>query len=473
MNSGIYQKLIKYKEETMHPWHMPGHKRNFHNDIKNPYDIDITEINGFDDLHDPSDCIKESMDFAREVYQTRETYFLVNGSTVGLLASISASCQKGDKIIIQRNCHKAVYNAIRIMELEPVYIYPEYNYELNLYSGIDLDKLKNLIEQYKDIKAIVLTSPSYEGIVINISGVNMLIKNKNITLIVDEAHGAHFCYNEDFPASAISQGADLVIQSLHKTLPSLTQTALLHVCSEKVDVSRVQEYLSIYQSSSPSYVFIASIDYCVRYCNEHKQLFSDSIALLNEYRLKFLNFMHLKLIGKEHIQKYCGFDYDISRLVISCRGTNMTGQQLYELLEKNYHIVLEMSEMDYVVAISSIMDKKEDYEYLYQALYEIDQQIGVKKNNIKFTNFSMTDRMAMKPSKALEQDAVCIPLEKSVGEVANSYVYIYPPGVPLLVPGERIEVQVVEQLIFYKENNFKIKGLIDGQVKVVDDKMNK
>lgn len=472
MDKGIYQKLIKYKEEKNYPWHMPGHKRRFQNEIENPYDIDLTEINGFDDLHDPDEIIKESMDYAKEVYQTEKTYFLVNGSTVGILAAISASCHKGDKILIQRNCHKAVYNAIRIMELEPIYIHLEYDCKMNLYCGIDLKKLKNILDTHEDIKAIVLTSPSYEGIVINIPGVRMLIESKDITLIVDEAHGAHFCYSGDFPESAIYQGADLVIQSLHKTLPSFTQTALLHVCSKKIDDDRLQDYLSIYQSSSPSYLFMASIDYCIRYCQEHKYLFGNSIMLLKEYCIKFSSFLHLRLVEKEHIEKYMGFDYDISRLVFSCRGTNITGRQLYQKLESKYHIVLEMYEKDYVVAISSIVDKRDDYEYLFKALSEIDQEIHFQEIGPDSPCFPEPNSALMKPSAALEQDGAYISLEKSVGKIAHNYVYIYPPGVPLLVPGERIESQVVEQLIFYKDNNFKIKGLMNGQVKVLDDKMN-
>lgn len=467
MSKDIFDNLLKYKDSDYYPWHMPGHKRHLDNGMGNPYKIDITEIDNFDNLHHPLEIIRDAMDYAKEVYGTKETFYLVNGSTVGILASISSVCQRGDQILIERNCHKSVYNAIRLLELDPLYIYPEYNKEYNLYGGIDIKNIEQLLEENKNIKAIVLTSPSYEGIVIHIKEVSLLTKEKDIALIVDEAHGAHFLFGENFPKSAIECGADLVIQSLHKTLPSLTQTALLHVCSNRVSVDKIKDYLSLYQTSSPSYVFMASINYCIDYCQNNKKQFAAYQKLLFEYRNKFNELYYIHLINYLDVASYKAFDYDQSKLVFSVKGTNMNGKKLSQILLNDYHLQMEMAEMDYVVAITSVLDTREGFQRLYEALKAIDSHLekDERQNNIPI--YQGGNNKVLLPSLAAKSKMEIVKIKESIERISGIYVYLYPPGIPLLVPGEVISPKIIDQILYYVENGLNIIGIENNQLRVL------
>ncbi|MEE1516291.1 MAG: aminotransferase class V-fold PLP-dependent enzyme, partial [Lachnospiraceae bacterium] len=243
---GLYEKLNSYSDGDVYPFHMPGHKRNMPL-FKSAYDYDITEIEGFDNLHHARGILRESMDMAAGFYGTKKTYYLVNGSTCGLLSAISAVVEYGDKIIIARNCHKAVYNAVYMNNLKASYIYPKPVENTSILGGIHPKDVEKALEENPDAKAVVITSPTYEGVVSYVQAIAKVVHEKGIPLIADEAHGAHFSMSGYFPKSALECGADIVIQSVHKTLPSLTQTALLHICSDMVDESKVERYLSIYQ----------------------------------------------------------------------------------------------------------------------------------------------------------------------------------------------------------------------------------
>ena len=289
----LYEELKKYCSSDSYPFHMPGHKRNMENLIGNPYAIDITEIDGFDNLNDPQDIIKQSMEETAKFYGTKNTFYLVNGSTVGILAAITAVCKRGDKLLMARNCHKAVYNAVRLLELEPIYLPLQYLPKKKVFIGIDEERLQSILEENPDIKAVIITSPTYEGIVMHIQRIKMWIKQYKIPLIVDEAHGAHFPFYEKFPKSAITKGADIVIQSVHKTMPAFTQTALLHLCSDMVSADTLQDCISIYQTSSPSYLLMAGIECAIAYGIEEKQRWEDYYRMLMAYREKKIGRAHV------------------------------------------------------------------------------------------------------------------------------------------------------------------------------------
>ena len=300
----LYSKLIEYSKNGRYPLHMPGHKRQrklfdfnkafvgdedfFNKPVDNsvnelnedkeisvyvnnqydPFDIDITEINGFDDLHHPEGIIKAAMENASDFFGTRATFFLVNGSSCGILSAITAVTNIGDTIILGRNCHKSAYNAVQLRDLNVEYVYPEIVEGFNISGGYKPEEIEQkFVEAEKKnikVKAVVITSPTYEGIVSDIKKIAEIVHGHNSILIVDEAHGAHMILSDEFPTSAYKLGADIVIESAHKTLPAMTQTAFLHVQGDKVSVKDVQRMLSVYQSSSPSYVLMSSLDKCIR-----------------------------------------------------------------------------------------------------------------------------------------------------------------------------------------------------------------
>ena len=255
----LYDRLLQYQSSEMYPFHMPGHKRR-KDDFANPFFIDITEIEGFDNLHHAEGILKDAQDRAAALYHSEETYFLVNGSTCGILAAVSACTARGGKILMARNCHKAAYHAAYLRGLDIEYLYPEKEDIFGINGGIHEDIVEKALEEFQDIQAVMITSPTYDGVVSNVEKIAQIVHRKGIPLIVDEAHGAHFGFHEYFPKSSVEMGADLVIHSLHKTLPSLTQTALLHVNGNRVDRECLRKFLDIYQTSSPSYVFMAGMD---------------------------------------------------------------------------------------------------------------------------------------------------------------------------------------------------------------------
>ena len=234
--------LKNYTRENVYPFHMPGHKRQM--DLlgdTSPYSIDITEIDGFDDLHHADGILKDAQERAARIYHADETHFLINGSTVGILSAIFGVTQKGDTILVARNCHKSVYHAIDMNELNPVYLYPAFDSEAQLNTEISAEDVRTALEKNPKIRAVVIVSPTYDGVVSDVEAIAEAVHEKGIPIIVDEAHGAHFGFHPYFPENSNTKGADLVIHSLHKTLPSLTQTALLHVNGDLVDRRRVKK----------------------------------------------------------------------------------------------------------------------------------------------------------------------------------------------------------------------------------------
>ena len=264
MEERLYKKLESYGRSDFYPFHMPGHKRNpLAVDGDFPVERDITEINGFDNLHHAEDLLKRAQEDVARLYGVPESFYSINGSSGAILAAVSAAVGKGGQILIARNCHKAVYHAIYLRDLGATYIYPHEDPRLGINGGISPSRVEMYLAENPEIEAVLITSPTYDGIVSDVARIAEVVHNHGIPLIVDEAHGAHFHFSDYFPVSAAELGADVVINSVHKTLPCLTQTGVIHLCSDRVSREKLIRFLGIYQSSSPSYVLMSSIDACM------------------------------------------------------------------------------------------------------------------------------------------------------------------------------------------------------------------
>ena len=328
-SESLYQALSDYAETDFYPYHMPGHKRNPDaGEMAAYYRFDITEIDGFDNLYHAEGILKEAQERANRLYGAEETYYLVNGSTCGVLAAIMAVTDQGDELLIARNCHKSVYHAAMMQGLVLRYYCPGMIEEYDIYDGADAQEIGRLLDRYPDSKAVVITSPTYEGVLSDISAIAKVVHDRGRILIVDEAHGAHL------KKGAVAGGADLVIHSLHKTLPAMTQTALLHVCGNRVDRQRLRKYLAMLQTSSPSYVMMASMDCCIRYMEERGR--ERNLFMQKQYDAfckKLSGCRHIRIGKMTHLSQnmkkgYVLTDWDIGKIVISVKGTSMTGQQL-------------------------------------------------------------------------------------------------------------------------------------------------
>lgn len=470
----LYDKLIEYAKDGCYPMHMPGHKRNVrYMDMINPYLIDITEIDGFDNLHDAKGILKEAQQRAADLYHSEDTYFLINGSTAGLLAGISACTKRGGRILMARNCHKAVYHAAFLNELKTEYMYPAVESEFFIHGGISAQQVKEKLLQYPDIQLVVITSPTYEGVVSDIEAIAEEAHMRGIPLLVDEAHGAHFGFDKAFPISSVCLGADVVIHSLHKTLPSFTQTALMHVNGNLADRDRVKAYLDIYQTSSPSYLLMAGIDNCTALLKKRAgELFSDYNRELLGFYQKMEYMKHIRLFDKKKIQDRKEaeiFDHDRSKLVLSVRNTNMTGRELYDILRTEFKIQMEMASGDYVLGMTSICDTEDGVKRLKDALFQIDGTIEKNSAESEKENIFLYQEpeQVMSVSEAFYHGKRPILLENSEGHTVMEYVSMYPPGIPVLVPGERITRGILKQLLQCLKSGIGLSGMNDPEAKTI------
>jgi arginine/lysine/ornithine decarboxylase len=460
----LYDQLISYSRKDYYPMHMPGHKRNT-NLLKmgNPYEIDITEIEGFDNLHQAEGILKQLALRLSALYGARRSFPLINGSTAGILAGICAAVNRGDSVLLARNCHKSVYHAATLMGLTPEYCYPPLLRNFSVNGGISADEIEEVLIRNQKIRLVVITSPTYEGIVSDIGAIASAVHRHGALLFVDEAHGAHFGFHESFPASAVGLGADLVVQSLHKTLPAFTQTAVLHSNVAALD-SNIEKYLSIFQSSSPSYVLMAGIDRCISMLEDNREeLFKNYDNLLKDFRNSIKDLKHLKLLDREALKDDKIFDLDPSKITISVRDTELSGHQLFEILREKYHIVLEMEAPDYVLGMTGIGDTGEGLNRLSEALLEIDDTLTPSGKKEKRQERIFKPERVMILQKALEQKTEQVKLTNSSNRITAAFISPFPPGSPLLAPGERITGQILREIQWLQQEEITITGITGEQ----------
>lgn len=469
----MYQQLISYGESDVYPFHMPGHKRRAL-PFPNPYTIDITEIDGFDNLHHAEGLIREAEERAAKLYGADRSYYLVNGSTCGLLAAICAAARRGDKVLAARNCHKAVYHAISMQGLAAEFLYPAIT-RGDLQGQITAAQVEEALTKHPDIAVVILTSPTYEGIVSDVAAIAACCHAHGAALIVDEAHGAHFGFGAGFPENAVRLGADAVIMSLHKTLPSFTQTALLHCNGTRIDPGRVARYLGVYETSSPSYLFMAGMDACIDLLREQgAELFAEYRRRLDAFYRDTVDLTQLHVMRREDLCKEEAYDWDDSKLIIYA-GT-MGGEALHQELLGHYHLQMEMVSADYVLGMTSLMDTDEGMRRLVTALHEIDEENRKTELDGEVPEAGFTARMYRKNPRrmqiyqALDLPYREMPLDEAVGKMAADYVYLYPPGIPLIVPGEVITEEFIRHIRECRERKLNVEGqgnLAPGRIKIV------
>lgn len=458
MSASLLERLMQYAKNPPYPFHMPGHKGGKKGAFVNPFSFDITEIEGFDNLHHAEEILLEAQKKCAKTFGAEESFFMVNGSTGGMIAAILSICQKDDKILIARNCHKSVYSGLTFSGAVPVYVMPEWIEEYSMFGGISPKKIEEAFEKEKTIKAVVITSPTYEGFVSDIEKIAEIVHKNNAVLIVDEAHGAHMKFSNYFPKTALQCGADIVVQSMHKTLPALTQTALLHIQGKRADHQKLKQTLTMVQTSSPSYVFMASMDKCRELLEEEgKALFQTYVCCLKEFRKKIKYLKNTFLVGEEIKKKYEIFDIDLGKLVFI--NKNLSGQQLQKELLKNYHIQLEMNGFYHALAMTSIADTKEGFLMLYEALEKIEHSIQLKEKLEKKQISFFVPQMKYTPFEAFsKQKEACI-LKNSVGKICAQSIIAYPPGIPIAVEGEAITDELLCLIKQYQKEEICLMGI--------------
>lgn len=448
----LHKKLSQYRDKDVYPFHMPGHKRQ----LDGAYKIDITEIDGFDNLNNPTEIIRDLNLEIGKMYDSKESYLTINGSTCGNLSALSAVADAGDYIIIARNCHKSVYNAAFLRKLHVKYIMPEM-YKDTLIGEVTIDSIKEAVERLEKSsikpKAVVITSPTYEGVVSDIPAISEYLHSKEIALIVDSAHGAHFHFHEAFPRDYLEL-IDICIMSAHKTLPVLNQAALVHVNSTLVDAENVKRYISMYQTSSPSYVIMDSMSYAIELLNENN-LYEMYVKYLYDF---YEDVSKLQSLSVEPISN----NRDISKIVIYTNGY-LSGEELCKKLRSEYQLELEMCNREYALAMTSCMDTRDGLDRLASALNVIDESLenskAEKKNNLRFLRKHTKKLELYEVSNNSEE----LPYEKCEGKVLAETIIAYPPGIPIIVSGEVIEKEDID---YIRENYNSIEGMRDGVLRV-------
>ncbi len=503
--ASLYRKLKEYAQADYYPYHMPGHKRRLATDALQPVlDVDITEIDGFDNLHDAEEILLEIQQNTAKIFGAEESFFLINGSSAGILAAISATACKGKKLLMARGCHKSAYHGVYLSRQEVSYLYPglqeEFGCELPVsvedvfkrYGACDQEAESNDWEKSNDLKkpealkvledvsAILIVSPTYEGLHADIAQIASLAHKNGIPLIVDAAHGAHLGFHEKWAENAVKQGADLVIQSLHKTLPAPTQTALLHINGNLVDRQKLKRFLGIYQSSSPSYPMMAAMEACVEYVSENREALFD----------KFYDHWQ-EMLGALTACRNISFlqqeNSDIGKLTFKDRTGRYTGHELYDILLNRYHLQMEMCAGEYVLAMFTVGDDKEGYDRLTAALLELDAELDATRDGYPKEAHESADHEKCEKQEDLNRD-ICwksvgmktvdmlpevelplyaawdeakeyIRLEEAKGRIAGEFINLYPPGRPMLVPGEKFSRQMIDNLTLYLEQNMHVQGI--------------
>ncbi|MGN0431084.1 MAG: aminotransferase class I/II-fold pyridoxal phosphate-dependent enzyme [Lachnospiraceae bacterium] len=470
----LYQKLEEYAHTDYYPYHMPGHKRRLYgNVLAQTAQWDITEIEDFDNLHAPEGILKRIQEKAAAIYGADESFFLVNGSTSGILSAVSAVVPQGGKLLMTRGCHKAVYHAAYLRNLDVKYLYPGQHEMFGCSLAVTAQQVEQALEADENIQAVCIVSPTYEGLVADVAEIAKAVHKRGIPLIVDEAHGAHLGFHPAWPESSVRLGADIVIQSLHKTLPAPTQTAVLHVNGKLVNRKELKKFLSIYQSSSPSYLFMAAMEEAVEITNNRAaELFGSFLTNWTAMCEKLQECRCLCFLKEPGM--------DIGKLVITDRSHTFSGQQLYDILLHRYHLQMEMASERYVLAMFTVGDTKEGYTRLTQALLDIDAECSAGMNIPKQKGFGKETPCTQTSEKqtgfdrkipytppqikyplceSWEKDTKEVLLEEAEGCVAGEFINLYPPGIPLIVPGEEFSQELCRYLQDCIDKGLNVQGI--------------
>lgn len=456
----LYEKLKNYSTRDCYPYHMPGHKRRLAGELpKQIIDIDITEIDGFDNLHQPEGILDKLQEKAAALYGAKESFYLINGSTCGILSAVSAALPMGGHLLMARNCHKSAYHAVYLRNLTVSYLYPSVIEEYDISDAITPAQVEAALDKEPDIGAVLLVSPTYEGRIADVEQIARTVHKRGIPLIIDEAHGAHLGWTEEFGKNSCQAGADLVIHSVHKTLPAMTQTALLHVNGSRIDRDRLRRFLHIYQSSSPSYVLMASIDNALHLMEKDGDRLLASFA--EKYRWMISRLCECKclkfLAPEKGVQ-------DIGKLIISGKKFGLSGQRLYDILLEDYQLQTEMAAESFCLAMFTVGDDEEAYERMTKALLEIDGRMaaGVLKPDISAGKCicPVQDGVDSIPlGKAWDMAWELVPLKEAMNRYVGEFINLYPPGIPLLTPGELLTEGKYRQIQRYLEQQLKVQGV--------------
>ncbi len=477
----LFDALLEYVNNNTIPFHVPGHKKgngiwkDFQSFIGiNAFSIDVTVFQQVDSLHKPTGVIKEAQELAADAYNADYTFFSINGTSGAIQAMIMSVVNPGDKIIVPRNVHKSVTAGIILSGAIPVYMQPEIDHSVGVALNVTPETVENVISNNKDAKAVLIINPTYYGVATDIKRIADIVHKNGMLLIVDEAHGPHLRFNKKLPLSALDAGADICSQSTHKIIGSMTQSSMLHVKKGLVNVNRVKTVMSLLQTTSPSYILMASLDVA------RKQMVLEGEELLNktmelaDYARKEINKIEgLFCFGEDVLSKKGAYDFDPTKITITCKDLGLSGYELERVLAEKYYIQAELSDLYNVLCVFSFGDTKENVDALLKALRDISSQhCCFQKNKINIIDVPEIPEQILSPKEAFNSKSISIPILDSIGQISSEFLMAYPPGIPVLCPGELITKEIIDYITALKEAHLYVQGTEDPEVnniKVVSD----
>lgn len=470
----LFDAMKKYNEKQVIPFDVPGHKQGYALDEFTKYfgktimKIDVNSSKPLDNLSNPIGVIKQAEDLTAKLFNASYAFFLVNGTTAGIQAMIMAACNPGEKIILPRNVHRSAINGLILADAIPVYIEPVVDDELAIAFNVDFELVKKTILENLDAKAILITNPTYYGFATNLKEIVSFAHEKNMIVLVDEAHGTHLQFSKDLPLSAMQVDADISTISLHKTGGSLTQSSVLLLNDRVVKNTHIKTILNISQTTSASYLLMASLDVARKNLAINGEKEFKRVIELSRYAREHINKIDgFSSFSKELIGKNSVYSFDETKLSIKVNDLGLTGLEVYDILRDEYNIQMEFGDAYHTLAVISIGDTKENIDSLIKALKDLAKKYKSNKpisNKIALHN----PKVIVSPRDAFYSHKKQKKLQDCVGDVSAEFIMAYPPGIPIVTPGEMISEEIIEYIQFLKSQNSMLTGTQDPYVDYIN-----
>lgn len=469
----LFEAVTSYKNKRPAYFCIPGHRyeqgisREWREQVGDGiFGYDLTEAQGLDDLHAPEGAIQKAQQLMAGLYHAKESFFLVNGTTCGNEAMLLAAVRPGEKVLVPRNAHKSVLMGLVLSGAVPVWMQAEYIQQPGLWGGVRPETVEAALKEDPKIRAVCLVSPVYHGFCSDISSIADVCHEHGIPLLVDEAHGGHLYFDSGLPRGALLQGADMCVQSFHKVTGALGQSSVLHIASDRVDPARVREALKLVQSTSPSYLLMVSLDLARRELALHGKQEMHALAQRSRrIREELRRQTPFGYPGEELVGSYGIADMDPSRLTIEVAASGMTGEEFRKKLFEEYNIDTELADGDTVLAILTAANGEEDYKRLMEALSALGKEKAKAARPETPAFPQQVPFAAMNPRDAWFALKRTIPWDEAAGCIAGEALIPYPPGIPLVCPGERITEEIWKYMEYFRKNGLHFHGPADQKLK--------
>ncbi|WP_342430453.1 aminotransferase class I/II-fold pyridoxal phosphate-dependent enzyme [Neobacillus sp. FSL H8-0543] len=473
----LFSGLLEHAKKNPIQFHIPGHKKGTGMDPEfrqfigdNALSIDLINIGPLDDLHQPKGIIKQAQDLAAEAFGADSTFFSVQGTSGAIIAMIMAVCGPNDKIIVPRNVHKSVMSAIVFSGAIPVFIHPEIDEDLGISHGITPDAVETALQMHPDAKAVLVINPTYFGISADLKRIVEVAHYHHVPVLVDEAHGVHIHFHDDLPLSAMQAGADMAATSVHKLGGSMTQSSILNVKEGLVSTKHVQSILSMLTTTSTSYILLASLDVARKQLAINgKELIDKTINLAQSIRKRINEIDNLHCIGEEILGSKATFDYDPTKLIISVKELGLTGYDVEKWLREKYNIEVEMSDLYNILCIITLGDTEYEASQLVSALKELAEEREHRQEKVEPIQVLLPDipLLALTPRDAFYSDTEVISFDESEGRIIAEFIMVYPPGIPIFIPGEIITKENLHYVRKNLEAGLPVQGPEDDEIKTI------